>query len=220
MADGPTSGTPRTEADLLTNFFQEGQANNSITSQDMRDLITSARFLQPLGWEFRFDSQYTTSNRLTLNSTGPVRQKMTFTAFPGEDLRYPSTFPEIWNDAGQKIDISTFLNGFGIIRLSLCGEYTGGTIPHLEIDIDVGDDPLAPAGTGTATNIIYTDTQTFAKAAGDIQAFNFIVPLFGGNDFVKNGGQVLIAAHNADVEVWQFTITAGAILVVNPAGEG
>ena len=42
MADGPTSGTPRTEADLLTNFFQDGQANNSITSQDLRDLIVSS----------------------------------------------------------------------------------------------------------------------------------------------------------------------------------
>jgi len=41
MADGPTSGTARTEADLLTNFFQDGQANNSITAQDMRDLVAS-----------------------------------------------------------------------------------------------------------------------------------------------------------------------------------
>ena len=35
--------TIRTESDLLTNLFQNGQAANSITAQDMRDLIVSMR---------------------------------------------------------------------------------------------------------------------------------------------------------------------------------
>ena len=76
MADGPTSGTPRTEADLLTNFFQAGQANNAITSQDMRDLIASVRYLQPLGWEFRFDSGNTIGSPLAL--ADGVDNKITF----------------------------------------------------------------------------------------------------------------------------------------------
>jgi len=215
------TGTPRTEADLLQNYFQDGQGNNAITAQDMRDFVASTRYLQPLGWEFRFDSQYTTGSRHTLDSGLPVvPSKITFTDNLGEDLRYPSTFPEIWDNANQKLIIPTFLNGFGILRLSLLAEYTGGTIPHLEIQIDVGSDPIAPAGGGTASNVIYTDTQTFAKGSGDPQAFNWIIPLFGGSDFVANGAQFIIAAHSADVNVWQHTLTAAAVFVPNPAGEG
>lgn len=39
--------TSRTEADLLANLFQDGQANNAITSQDMRDLIVSMKTINP-----------------------------------------------------------------------------------------------------------------------------------------------------------------------------
>ena len=218
MADGPTSGTPKTEVDLLTNTFQDGQANNAITSQDMRDFVATTRYLQPLGWEFRFDSQYTIGSPNTLLDN--VYEKVTFTANPGEDLRYPSTFPVIWDNANQKLDISGFLNGFGLIRLSCFGSYSGGTVPHIDLLIDVGSDPLAPAGGGTASNVIYTDSAVFAKGAGLAQSFNWIIPLFGGSDFVANGAQFLIKAHTADVDVWAFTLTAGAISVANPAGEG
>jgi len=48
--------TARTKADLLTNIFQDGQAVNSITANDMRDLIVSlatsqgsGRFISPAG---------------------------------------------------------------------------------------------------------------------------------------------------------------------------
>ena len=47
--------TIRTEADLLDNLFQDGQPANSISAQDMRDFVKTARYLQPLGWEFMFD---------------------------------------------------------------------------------------------------------------------------------------------------------------------
>lgn len=39
--------TIRTEADLLANSFQDGQANNSISAQDMRDLIVSTKTINP-----------------------------------------------------------------------------------------------------------------------------------------------------------------------------
>ena len=215
--------TIRTEAELLE-IFKDGQPANSITAEDVRDLVSSTRYLQPLGWEFRFDSQYGASGSpggpLALDSAGPTAAKITFTDNPGEDLRYPSTFPNIWNNANQTLDITGFLNGFGIVRLSLFGMYTGGTIPHLEVQVDVGSDPIAPAGGGTASNIIYTDSQPFAKSAGDPQAFNWIIPLFGGNDFVDNGAHFIISSHNADADIWQYTMTAGAIMVPNPAGEG
>jgi len=219
--------TIRTEADLKNNIFPDNQAVGSITAQDMRDFVASTRYLQPLGWEFRFDSTFHDGNRHTVPdwSTSADNEKIEFSSNPGEDLRYPSTFPEIWDDTEQKVSIPGFLNSFGIIRLSLIGEYTGGTVPHLEMRLDVGSNPLVPAGTSTAdtdpgTNIIYRDTQTFAKSAGDPQHFNWIIPLFGGSDFVTNGGHFIIQAHGADVEIWDHTITAGAIMVTNPAGEG
>ena len=214
------SDTIRTEAQLLE-IFKDAQVAGSITAQDVRDLVASTRYLQPLGWQFRFDSQYTTGSRHALSSGSPiVPAKITFTDNSGEDLRYPSTFPEIWDNANQKLIIPIFLNGFGILRLSLLAEYTGGAIPHLELQIDVGSDPIAPAGGGTSSNIIYTDTQTFAKGSADPQAFNWIIPLFGGSDFVANGAQFIISAHSADIDVWQHTLTAAAIFVPNPAGEG
>ncbi len=210
--------TIRTEADLLNNIFPDNQAPGSITAQDMRDFVASTRYLQPLGWEFRFDSQYTSGSPLALADSTPT--KITFTANPGEDLRYPSTFPEIWNFTDQKLDISTFLNGFGIIRFTFTGEYASGQAPHIDFHIDVGSDPIAPAGGGTASNIIYSGTQLFAKSTADPQAFNFVIPLFGGTDFVTNGGQFIVECHGNSCTIYDMIITAGAILVPNPAGEG
>ena len=190
----------------------------SITAQDMRDLIASVRYLQPIGWQFRFDSQFTSGSPLTL--VDGVPQGVTFTDNPGEDLRYPSTFPELWDNVNQKLDIANFANGFGIIRFSLTGQYTGGTVPHLDFQIDTGSDPIAPAGGGTASNIIYQDSAVFAKGSGALQWFNFVVPLFGGADFVTNGAKFILTASSNNIDVWSFALTAGAILVPNPAGEG
>ena len=210
--------TPKTESELLNNVFQDNQADGSITASDMRDFVASTRYLSPLGWEFRYDSQYTQGSPLTL--TDGVNTGVTFTDNPGEDLRYPSTFPELWNQGTQRLDIAGFTNGFGIVRFSLLGTYIGGTIPHLDFSIDVGSDPAAPIGTGGDINIIYTGSQVFTKAGSGIQGFNWVIPLFGGADFVTNGGKFILKADGADVDVWQIAITAGATLVPNPAGEG
>lgn len=210
--------TIRTETDLKNNIFPDNQAVGSITAQDMRDFVASTRYLQPLGWEFRFDSQYSMGSPLSL--VDGVKQKITFTDNPGEDLRYPSTFPELWDNVAQKLNITGFENGFGIIRMSCLGSYTGGTVPHIDIHVDVGSDPLVPAGGGTSSNVIYNGTHPFAKGAGTTQAFNWIIPLFGGSDFATNGAHFMIESHEANADVWQFTLTAGAILVPSPAGEG
>jgi len=222
------TGTPRTEADLLENFFQDGQGNNSITAQDMRDFVASTRYFQPLGWEFRFDSEY--GDGVGMNNPpntllAPTWEKVTFTANTGEDLRYPLTFPEIWDNTNQKLILKdetpgsefSFANGFGIVRLSCLGSYTGGTIPHIDLEVDVGTDPVAIGG-GTDSNVIYQDSSSFAKGTGLTQAFNWIIPLFAGTDFVNNGAQFFIRSHTADCTVWQFTLTAGAIMVPGPAG--
>lgn len=210
--------TEKTLADLLNITFRDNQADGSITASDMRDLIASVPYLTALGWEFRFDGQFTAGSPMTLADGVP--QKITFTAQPGQDMRYPSTFPEIWDNANQKISIPTFLNGFGIIRLAFRANYAGGgQVPYINLTIDIGTDPLPPAGAGTASNIIYESSQPFAKTSG-VQAFNFVVPLFGGTDFVTNGGQVIVESVGNTVDIYEIAITAGATFVPNPAGEG
>jgi len=211
----------RTESDLKNNIFPDNQAVGSITAQDMRDLVASTRYLQPLGWEFKFDSDFEDPNPpvsgtpLTLLADTPT--KVTFSANPGEDLRYPSTFPEIWNNTTQKLEIPTFLNGFGIIRLSCWAEYSGSQ-PHVDFTIDVGSDPELLGGSDS--NVIYDGASIFAKGSGVPQAHNWVVPLFGGSDFVTNGATFIITSHGGASTAWQFTLTAGAIMVPNPAGEG
>jgi len=215
--------TIRTEDDLLTNSFQDGQANNAITAQDMRDLVVSARHLQPLGWEFRFDSGNPIGSPLSLANGVP--QKVTFTANMGEDLRYPTgdfqldAFPEIWDNSLQKLVIPTFANGFGIIRLSCLGSSSNANGTHVDFWIDVGSDPVAPGFGGTASNVIYTDSKIFAKGNDIEQAFSWIIPLFGGSDFVTNGAQFLIQSHGGPAVLYNFTLTAAAILTPHPNGE-
>ena len=213
------TNTIRTEADLLNNIFPDNQADGSITAQDMRDLVASTRYLQPLGWQFRFDSQYTEGSPLVVTNGNAA--KVTFTDNLGEDLRYPSTFPEIWDNATQKMVLpSSFLNGFGIVRLSFLASAANAASTHLDMWIDIGANPVVGDGPDNAVNRIYYDSPNFSKGNNTTQAFNFIVPLFAGQDFVDNGAQFAIQAEGSDVSIWQMVIAAGAVMIPNPAGEG
>jgi len=213
-------GTPQKESHLLDNVFQDGQGNNSITAQDMRDFVASTRYLQPIGWEFILDDG---QGDMTLVDGTP--QQLKIYSYAPEELRYPSTFPDIWDKTEHKI-APLALNAFGIIRLSFSGVFTGGTAPHIDIWLDVGSNPIPPVGTGilgdygSGSNVIYTDSPNFAKAQSDPQAFNFVVPLFSGADFQTNGGNFIIQSHLADIDISGITLTSAAIFVPNPAGEG
>jgi len=211
------TGDPKTKADLLTNYFQDGQANNSITASDMRDSIesTSNWIRNSGGWEFLFDVDYP-NNATPLTAPNGVPTKITITSNPGEELRYPPGFPGAWDDDNNKLK-PALLNGFGIIRLSMVGQYSGGTAPHFELQLDVGSDPIAPAGTGTASNIIFTETHVFAKSQNDSQHFNSVMPLFVGSDFSTNGGHFIITATAADVRLFQITMTAARIFAPDPS---
>lgn len=213
--------TIRTEADLLNNIFPDNQAPGSITAQDMRDLIKSTRYLQPLGWEFKYDATYTSGSPLPLvDYTGagsPVQ--VTFSTNPGQDLRYPSTFPDIWDDTSQKLKIPpAFQNGFGIVRFSCKALSPNAVNTHLELLVDIGSDPVSLGGVDS--NLIYEDSSLFAKGNNVEQYFNWVVPFFGGPDFVNNGAAFILQSHSGDASVWQMTLTAGAIFIPNPAGEG
>ena len=214
MADGPTSGTPKTKADLLTNYFQEGQANNAITTQDMRDYVEStANWVRNAGgWEFLFDNDYTSGSPLTLSDG--VATKLTINSNPGEELRYPPGFPGAWDDINNRL-APALLNGFGIIRISFTAVYVGGTAPHLDFKLDVGSDPVDLGGVDS--NVIYVDSATFAKASGDPQAFNFIMPLFVGADFSNNGGTFIIIADGDDIDIYDIAMTAGRMFAPDPS---
>lgn len=207
MADGPTSGTPRTEADLLANSFQDGQANNSITAQDMRDLVVSIpQWIENGGgWEFVYD---------TTTSLGPLVDE-TPTIVPispnvGETLQFPAGF-QIWDSANNKI-LPPSLNSFGIVRLSFTGVYaSGGTAPHIDVWLDVGATPLSLA------NVIYKESAVFAKGAAEAQYFNFIVPLFAGADFLANGGTFVVQAHGSSViTLNNFSLTSARMFNPTP----
>jgi len=198
--------TVRTEADLLANSFQDGQANNSITAQDMRDFVVSIpQWIENGGgWEFVFD---------TTTTLGPLADE-TPTVVPispnvGETLRYPDAF-QIWDSGNNKI-LPPSLNSFGIIRLSFTGIYTGGQPPHLDLWLDVGATPLSLA------NIIYQDSPGFSKAASDPQYFNFVIPLFAGQDFVDNGGTFVVQAHGSStVSLSNFSLTSARVFNPTP----
>ena len=198
----------RTQDDLRNNIFPDNQAPGSITAQDMRDFVASIpQWMQDTaGWEFVFD---------TTTTLGPLADEtptiVSISPNVSETLKYPDAF-QIWDSANNKI-LPPSLNSFGIIRLSFTGIYTGGQPPHLDLWLDVGATPLSLA------NIIYQDSPAFSKAASDPQYFNFVIPLFAGQDFVDNGGTFVVQAHGSStVSLSNFSLTSARVF--NPTASG
>lgn len=72
-------GIPRTELDLLTTFFQDGQANNSITAQDMRDFVKSVPTLTSAAYPGIMETPvaaqlqtFTTQTAMAANTVYPI----------------------------------------------------------------------------------------------------------------------------------------------------
>lgn len=195
--------TIRTQQDLLTNVFQDGQPANSITASDMRDLVESTPYLGGQGWQFYYDDQYTQGapRHITAGSHAQI------TINGGQEtLGHPPGMPAFWNTTTNKL-IPSGLNNFGIVRLAFAGYYTGGGSQSLfDVHLDVG---------GT-TGIIWEETGIFLKGPSGTQFFNFTIPLFSGPDFQANGGELhFIPQH--DCYMWQFALTTVQIYAANPA---
>ena len=214
--------TPKTKTQLLDTVFQDSQLPGSITASDMRDLVESIPYLQPLGWEFLYD------NTTTINLLADTPTKIVMTPNASLESRYPSDFVGAWDKVNNRLK-PALLNGAGIIRLSFQGVYTGGTAPHYDLFLDSGSDPIVGGtlptdpltlSTGTASNIIYADSPNFQKGATDPQWFNFIIPLFVGPDFATNGAQFVITSHGAASDISNIAVSAFRIFAPNPAGEG
>ena len=200
----------RSTADLLDNLFQDGQATASITAQDVRDFVLSAEYLHKSGWEFVFDATYPAIGSARV-ITDAMRTQMTIAVNVGEDLRYPPSFPGIWDSTNNEI-APAVLNGAGIIRLSF-GAWQVSQNTTFDIEVDVS--------TGGSGNVIYRETGVFSKGfgVGNPQFFNFIMPLFVGADFSANGAKIFITPSGSDVSVYQTTLTGLRTFAPNPSGD-
>lgn len=184
--------TVRTEADLLTTLFQDGQGAGEITPQDIRDFVVSVKYLNNQGWNFVRDDTYTTGARRSV--LAGVRTKVTIDGAT-ENIGHP-TANLFWNTTTNKL-IPSAINDFGFVRLACHANSPVAATNHFTLELDVG---------GTYP-IIYEGTAQIVKGVGVPQAFNFVIPLFAGTDFLANGGEFYITPES-DAEFWDFALTS------------
>lgn len=184
--------TVRTIDELLNTIFADGQPVNSITPQDLRDLIVSIKYLNTHGWTFDFDGEYTSLAKRTI--LAGQRTKLTNNAAL-ERTGHPQV-GAFWDNGTNKITPSA-INDFGTVRLAFQAQSKVAAVNRFELELD----------TSGSFPIIFKETGVFAKGAGVPQNFNFVVPLFAGPDFLANGGEIYITPED-DIELWEFAITA------------
>jgi hypothetical protein len=182
--------TIRTQADLLTNLFQNGQTDGSITANDIRDLIVSIDSIQGHQWDFHLDSLYTIGAKRAI--AAGVRTKITCDGLLDEQSSHPTQF---WDTGSNRLTPNT-VGEWGLVRLAMTGWSDAANSNHFEMELDVGG----------AASVIFQETGVFAKGSGFAQSFNFSIPLFSGADFVANGGEFFITPL-ADASFWQFAVT-------------
>lgn len=210
--------TIRTQQDLLDNVFQDGQPANSISAQDVRDLIVSAPYFNEYshGWEFLFDNTYTESSPLVVTQNTPTQLTCDGAR---ANLRYPSDFTGAW-DTTQGILKPAILNGFGIVRVSFVGETLATANPnYFDIEVKTGfgspiifGSPSAPGG-----DWIWKSTQSFIKGQNVHQHFNFVMPLFVGAQFASTGAVIELLSTTSSFNVYDIAITAHRTFAPNPA---
>lgn len=184
--------TQRTRQDLLDNLFQDGQAVNSITAQDIRDLIVSIENIQGHFWEFYLDSVFTTISRQEI--LAGVWTQIECDGLADNQFQPSNRTNTVWNAGSNKLTPDA-LGDFYQIRFSISGASAAASENHIHIEVDVG---------GTAGKI-YEDTKLFAHGTDD-QEFNFSMGLFVGADFLANGGIVRIKPES-DASFWDIAFT-------------
>lgn len=196
--------TVRTEEVLLNSLFRDGQADNSITAQDMRDLIVSTKYLNGHGWDFHLDGTYTEASPRTI--LAGVRTQVTIDG-SAQDVGHPvltHSSAQFWNQVTNSINPPN-LNDLGMARFAVTAASATST-NYLEVELDVG------AG---AFPVIWNETAVFSKGAGIPHSFNFNMLLFAGPEFVANGGKIYLTPQN-DTTFWNFAITATRLYLAKP----
>ena len=211
--------TIRTTAELQE-IFKDGQPANSITANDVRDLVVTIPHITQLGWQFFFDVNAVDegSAKIILED---VRTVIEIAPFLSEDLLYPPQSPLAWN-SGDDEDGSgilnrinpQLLNGFGLIRISFAA-WQNSPNSTFDLNFDVGSTVASPE----TSNIIFTETGFFSKGTGfsNHQHFNFIMPLFLGVDFSTNGGRFYVTPAGGNINCFNITLTLTNTFAPNPA---
>lgn len=198
--------TVRTETELLTNLFQAGQPDESVGSQDMRDFIVSAKYLNDLRWEFHLDSEYTSAAPRAI--AAGVRTKITIDGLT-EDTGHPipGHIPgHFWDPDTNKILPILAVNDFIIARFAVTGQSDSASVNRFEFEVDMG---------ASSFPVIFQETAIFGKGAGNDQSFNFMIPLFIGPDFLTNGAELFITPL-LDASFHTFAITIVRVYAANP----
>ena len=124
--------TSRTQSDLLTSLFPDGQAANSITAQDMRDLIVS---LSMRGGYADYNDLATATT--PLSHTGGVDTYLTNDAAGANTAKnwINPGITDVWDDVADEFDWSELAVGDTVdIRFDIDVTTTAA---NQEIDIDL-----------------------------------------------------------------------------------
>lgn len=187
----------RSLAELLT-LFEDGQASNSITEQDLRDLIVSYPNLKDFGWTSHHDSQFSSG------SPQNITTRSALTSNDGGELALNSNRPQPLIDAGQtgfydtttqKIDVSNIgLNDILHYRITaIVKPSNSNVVASLELQIE--DSPAVIIGT---TTITFPDTAP--------RQFSLSTTTFVLQNFIDDGAKIYIAVESGNVDVWDFKL--------------
>jgi len=190
--------TIRTETALLSNLFQDGQANFSITAQDMRDLIVSLRANQYQAWAFYVDGTRTTQGTAQ-SFTADTRAKLLCDGSSGLTTTTEiQRMTGIWDTTNSLIK-PTLSHGYDL-RVSFKAQTaTGGASNYFVLDLDIG-----AGGIGTGPRIL-EDTRPLIKQQGVAHSYVFSWPMFALAPFPTNGGALYLES-NVALDVWDVRI--------------
>jgi len=204
--------TIRSESDLQE-VFKDGQPANSITAQDVRDLVVSSKHLHLMGWEFCLDSAATISSPVTI--TGGTRHHFTSDGLLAQVI-HPTRHTAFWNPSTNKIEPPA-LNDFIDVRFAFTATSTSGagSTNQFELELDTTGKPNGTGSPATSGDIIFRQTEFFSKGIGQTQHFNFIMPLFVGAQFLAAGGIFYITPVN-DMDIWRKAVIINRVLSAVP----
>jgi len=210
--------TIRTEADLVDNIFPDAQPAGSITAQDVRDFVVSARHLHNMGWQFFLDGAATVGGSPGAQVI-PAGQRTLLTIDGGTEISGHPVVPSggnasaaFWSISENKI-LPSGVNDFGFVRLffTASSDAGGGFTNEIDIELDVSGLPNNEGSPLVNGDIIYQQTSIFTKGSGQSQHFNYVIPLFSGPNFQANGGKFYITSAG-EMHVWTKAITAARLM--------
>ncbi len=199
--------TVRTRTALLEQLFQDGQAINSITAQDMRDLIISLRDNQWQAWAFYVDGTAISQGTAQAFSADTRAKLLCNGASALTQIGQIGRMTGIWDTDESRFE--PLLNHGYDLRISFKAQTsTGGGNNYFVLDLDIG-----AGGIGTGP-IILADTRPLIKGAGVEHNYVFSWPLFALAPFPANFGSLFLES-NVALDIWDVRIYISHIYAPN-----